>query len=250
MKITCQSCQSKYTVSDDKVQGKTVKIKCKKCGATIVVNSSGATSRGQRRRRRSRLDIERRGRWVVPRERRRRRSADDGRARTSIAAYQSGVVNAETYVWADGMADWQPIAQVDALVAALERRRPRGVRVPRASVCTGLRSGSAYAPATRRRAFAGACSRQLIHLFESQRLAQTRSVAIRCGFRKTSSSAAGWRRRRRRTTSRTSAPLFSGRRSTHRTGQRDENSTLFSLSALTAKAAAVRAVGAAHDRDA
>jgi predicted Zn finger-like uncharacterized protein len=46
MKITCQSCQSKYTVSDDKVQGKTVKIKCRKCGATIVVNSSGATTGG------------------------------------------------------------------------------------------------------------------------------------------------------------------------------------------------------------
>ena len=35
MKITCQSCQSKYTVSDEKVQGKTVKIKCRKCGATL-----------------------------------------------------------------------------------------------------------------------------------------------------------------------------------------------------------------------
>ena len=44
MKITCQTCQSKYTVSDEKVQGKTVKIKCRKCGATILVNSSGATT--------------------------------------------------------------------------------------------------------------------------------------------------------------------------------------------------------------
>ena len=44
MKITCQSCQSKYTVSDEKVQGKTVKIKCRKCGATILVNSGGVTT--------------------------------------------------------------------------------------------------------------------------------------------------------------------------------------------------------------
>src|SRR5262249_37424415 len=41
MKITCQSCQSKYNVSDEKVQGRTVKIKCRKCGATIVVNGAG-----------------------------------------------------------------------------------------------------------------------------------------------------------------------------------------------------------------
>ena len=46
MKITCQSCQSKYTVSDEKVQGKTVKIKCRKCGATILVNSGGVTTTG------------------------------------------------------------------------------------------------------------------------------------------------------------------------------------------------------------
>ena len=43
MKITCQSCQSKYTVSDEKVQGRTVKIKCRKCGATILVNSAGGS---------------------------------------------------------------------------------------------------------------------------------------------------------------------------------------------------------------
>src|SRR5438874_2375114 len=40
MKITCQSCQAKYTIADEKVVGKTVKIKCKKCGATIVVNGN------------------------------------------------------------------------------------------------------------------------------------------------------------------------------------------------------------------
>ena len=41
MKITCGSCAAKYTVSDEKVQGKTVKVKCRKCGAVIVVSSTG-----------------------------------------------------------------------------------------------------------------------------------------------------------------------------------------------------------------
>ena len=40
MKITCQACAAKYTIADDKVQGKIVKIRCKKCGATIVVNGN------------------------------------------------------------------------------------------------------------------------------------------------------------------------------------------------------------------
>ena len=44
MKITCQSCQSKYNVADEKVQGKIVKIRCRKCGATIVVNGTGGAA--------------------------------------------------------------------------------------------------------------------------------------------------------------------------------------------------------------
>src|SRR5690242_8242657 len=44
MKISCQSCQSKYNVADEKVQGKIVKIRCRKCGATIVVNATGSAS--------------------------------------------------------------------------------------------------------------------------------------------------------------------------------------------------------------
>src|SRR3954469_15693646 len=40
MKISCQSCQAKYTIADEKVRGKVVKIRCKKCGTTIVVNGN------------------------------------------------------------------------------------------------------------------------------------------------------------------------------------------------------------------
>ena len=50
MKITCQSCQAKYTIADDKVLGKIVKIRCKKCAATIVVNGSDSDRRGDVRR--------------------------------------------------------------------------------------------------------------------------------------------------------------------------------------------------------
>src|SRR6185295_7308909 len=42
MKISCQSCSAKYTIADEKVLGKIVKIRCKKCGATIVINGNEA----------------------------------------------------------------------------------------------------------------------------------------------------------------------------------------------------------------
>lgn len=48
MKVTCQSCQARYTIADDKVRGKVAKIRCKKCGTTILVDGTdGAPTIGQ-----------------------------------------------------------------------------------------------------------------------------------------------------------------------------------------------------------
>ena len=37
MRFNCQSCAAKYQIADEKVAGKTVRMKCRKCGATIQV---------------------------------------------------------------------------------------------------------------------------------------------------------------------------------------------------------------------
>src|SRR3569832_2441396 len=37
MKIVCDACQAKYSISADKVQGKVFKIRCKKCSFFFVV---------------------------------------------------------------------------------------------------------------------------------------------------------------------------------------------------------------------
>ena len=34
-----------------------------------------------------------------------------------VNAYNQGIINGETYVWTDGMGDWLPLGQVDAIVA-------------------------------------------------------------------------------------------------------------------------------------
>ncbi|HEX2660455.1 MAG TPA: zinc-ribbon domain-containing protein, partial [Polyangia bacterium] len=41
MKIVCDSCSTKYSISDDKVRGKVFKIRCKKCSHIIVVKGTG-----------------------------------------------------------------------------------------------------------------------------------------------------------------------------------------------------------------
>ncbi len=115
MKIICDSCGAKYTVSDDKVQGKTVKVKCRKCSAVIVVSSSG--------------DVSTTGGPAVE------GSSDAADATFTVAvtdndqrtmtleeivfAYNDGTIDAETFVWAEGMDDWQPLREVDQIVDAL-----------------------------------------------------------------------------------------------------------------------------------
>src|SRR5690242_7815253 len=114
MKVTCQSCQAKYTIADEKVRGKVAKIRCKKCGTTIIVNGtdavSGAPSSG------TVADYTQQGAadepWMVI-------VADDDQrtvTATQIAElYASGVVNFETPAWKDGMTDWLPIGQIESL---------------------------------------------------------------------------------------------------------------------------------------
>ncbi len=48
MKITCQECQSNFSVADEKVAKTIVKIRCKKCGATMIVDGNAGTTRTER----------------------------------------------------------------------------------------------------------------------------------------------------------------------------------------------------------
>jgi predicted Zn finger-like uncharacterized protein len=38
VKISCPACSAKYSIADDKVQERLAKIRCRKCGATIVID--------------------------------------------------------------------------------------------------------------------------------------------------------------------------------------------------------------------
>src|SRR5262249_35018093 len=109
MKITCQACQAKYTIADEKIQGKIAKIRCRKCGATVLVDASAGGGKAEAPMPPVGTDA-----WMV--------SVADGDQRTMPSqevaqAYASKTVTDETYVWKDGMADWQPLAEVAELIA-------------------------------------------------------------------------------------------------------------------------------------
>jgi predicted Zn finger-like uncharacterized protein len=127
VKISCPACAAKYSIADEKVQDKLAKIRCRKCGTTIVIDGKvspanvyageagasvadapqvsdpGAGSGGA-------------GEYSVD------FGDNDQRNMTVadlVAAYNAGQVTAETFVWAEGMADWTPLGQVPQIVEAL-----------------------------------------------------------------------------------------------------------------------------------
>src|SRR5688572_13342455 len=44
MKFLCPSCKAKYQIADEKVAGRSVRMKCRKCGFMIQVSSASASS--------------------------------------------------------------------------------------------------------------------------------------------------------------------------------------------------------------
>src|SRR5262245_26274567 len=46
MKFLCGGCRTKYQISDEKIRGKILTIRCKKCGAKILVRESLAREAG------------------------------------------------------------------------------------------------------------------------------------------------------------------------------------------------------------
>lgn len=129
MKISCQSCGAKYNIADEKVRGKIVKIACKKCGARIEIDGREPAEQASDQDE-TRVydqagapgapgaDV-----WTV--------SVDDNDQREVNTAqlidlYAQGTINADTYVWREGMADWQTIREVDALRDRLPAQMPSG----------------------------------------------------------------------------------------------------------------------------
>jgi predicted Zn finger-like uncharacterized protein len=223
MKVTCQACGAKYTIADDKVRGRRVKIRCKSCGAPIVVDAqseappaadaamapsadaaaaptaaTAATAKGEP--------------WSV------NLSDTDQRTMTTdevIAGWKSGVVTSDAFVWKEGMGDWVAILECEELRSLLPATEeapdptatPFGPTIVTAPATAAASKGL---PAAR---VAGGRARGGVDLFDAVEGGGEEEVA-------------------------TSAPAFPGMAGTQPyddgklTGARNENSVLFSLDAL------------------
>lgn len=157
MKISCPACSAKYSIADDKVQDRLAKIRCRKCGATIVIDGKTSpphiyTGSGEAS---DTAEASESGAAEY--------SVDFGEGdqrtmglRELVAAYNGGQVTGETFVWTEGFSDWKPLADVAEIVAALnapaaaapspwaqKAAAAAASAVPRSAARSGGRSASA-----------------------------------------------------------------------------------------------------------
>jgi predicted Zn finger-like uncharacterized protein len=235
MKVTCQACSAQYTIADEKVKGRKVKIRCKACQTPIVVDGQNPVPQAAGSGNSeppptldpfapesaiaADADV-----WNV------NLSDTDSRTMTTaevIEAFRSGVVTNDAFVWKDGMGDWIPIMDCVELAPLLSG--PTDPPVPVAgqtpfapAVAAGAKlggvpnlassggGGGAAARTASAKAQAGA------DLFGNLEAAGSEDVDVSVGAR--------------------GVPVLPGATAydDKPTGQRNENSVLFSLDAMKA----------------
>jgi predicted Zn finger-like uncharacterized protein len=115
MKIVCDNCGAKYSIADEKVAGKVFKIRCKKCTHVIVVRGDqsaaaddAATSAG--------FDYGGDAVWHV---------VVEGDQQGPFSPQQlgemmtAGQIDWEAYVWKEGFDGWKPARDIPELVTAI-----------------------------------------------------------------------------------------------------------------------------------
>lgn len=134
MKFSCQQCSTAYSVPDEKVRGKRVRIKCKKCGAPIVVEGPKGPAAAPRPVRslkqtavgglvappdlaskiaQAKADV----RWTVAvnRDQPSKMTTDE-----VVAAFGAGEIKRETLMWRKGLSEWKKPFDIPEVAAALE----------------------------------------------------------------------------------------------------------------------------------
>ena len=113
MKIVCDACGAKYTIPDHKLKAKQNKVRCKKCGHTIVFSAETGTSAALPATAPAEAaPASAASQWFA---------AVDGEQTGPLTREElfgllaGGQVDQETLVWREGMEDWLRLADVSEL---------------------------------------------------------------------------------------------------------------------------------------
>jgi predicted Zn finger-like uncharacterized protein len=268
MKIVCDACQAKYSIADEKIQGKAFKIRCKKCGHIIVVKTGGDAAAGA----------------AAPAASDKAKAAAESAAAAVTPAVvaapadqsvwhvvvdgeqvgplneaevkdrlRQGKINSDTLVWKEGFADWMQLSTVPELAAILARITHHPVAKPAAresgrvsSSMKAVSSGPAQAapPSDEGDPFAAqtvVSPTASADLFASVAAAPAPAAPSPVAAAPSSPFLFGGAPQPAEPVIAIKNGNNSG--STHLTGQRNENSVLFSLSNLEALAMPSQSAG-------
>jgi len=171
VKISCPTCAAKYSVADEKIQSRLAKIRCRKCSSTIVIDgtaspakvyigdANAAVSASGPPQDMGLGDAIASGPGSSPpapgggdpvgpaHDEYAVDIADNDQRNMTIhqiiGAYNEGMITADTYIWKEGMADWQTLAEVREVASALHAAaRPAAAATP-AAVRRGEHNSSA-----------------------------------------------------------------------------------------------------------
>jgi predicted Zn finger-like uncharacterized protein len=164
MIVDCPSCGATYNISDEKVRGRRVRVRCKNCSGPIIVDGEQIDADDATRVYQpsfdpntvedtrvykpqlepntyedtdestrvmtvggSQSDHPAPGAWTV------NVSATDQRTMTLeeiVDTYNSGFITEEAFVWRDGMSDWLPLMEVEEIQSAIESNQATHVVKP------------------------------------------------------------------------------------------------------------------------
>ncbi|HTM46973.1 MAG TPA: zinc-ribbon domain-containing protein, partial [Polyangiaceae bacterium] len=118
MNVTCSQCSAKYAISDERVRGRRVRIKCKRCSESFIVDGTELEAAGTAPDGATETDTHGPGPsdasqastegapsdlWMVA-------LTDDNTQEMELAqvidAYTAGTIDQYSYIWREGMSDW------------------------------------------------------------------------------------------------------------------------------------------------
>ncbi len=127
MKFYCDNCHAKYSISDEKVRGKVLKVRCKKCSNVITVREPRAPeAKAPQKKAPPRPPAPQQIAWYYAIN---GQSFGPYEADTLREMIASGEVGDAAYIWQEGFGStWKPVRDVPTFAPALteaEKVRPR-----------------------------------------------------------------------------------------------------------------------------
>ncbi|HEV8323011.1 MAG TPA: GYF domain-containing protein, partial [Myxococcota bacterium] len=113
MKIICDNCRTKYSISDDKVRGKAFKIRCKKCQNVIVVKGEAGDGAGHKEEDEQGTVVADTGALPVWHLVIGGQQAGPFTVAEVGDKYVRGEIDAGTYAWRDGLPDWSRMTDIE-----------------------------------------------------------------------------------------------------------------------------------------